>query len=185
MKRNKESSVRASKIDTPSNSTPEGFVSPRSHFLAQKAKRVEGEEPKNIQRGEDIKENRQLEELTPEEFASKMENDPVFRKEMLRRQAAAVDRIEAERREMRERWKKKSPSLDAKFLSPFLSDETVFYGGGCSAYFIKTASVQELKKAVREKRLSDTRFRMEMKRRRNRAYYDNIPDRTYEYLNTP
>lgn len=128
---------------------------------------------------------RHPEDLTPEEFAILMENDPGFRTEMLRRQSVAVDRIEAERREMRERLEKKSPSLDAKSLSPFLTDETVFYGGGCSAHFIKTASVQELQKAVREKRLSDTRFRIEMKRRRNRDYYDNMPDTTYEYLNTP
>lgn len=128
---------------------------------------------------------RRPEDLTPEEFAILMENDPNFRKEMLLRQAAAVDKIEAERREWQHRRENKSNILDAKFLSPFLSDETVFYGGRCSAHFIKTASVQELQKAVREKRLSDARFRIEMKRRRNRDYYDNMPDRTYEYLNTP
>lgn len=128
---------------------------------------------------------RHPEDLTPEEFAIQMENDPVFRKEMLRRQAAVVDRIEAGRREWQERWEKKSKVLDAQSLSPFLTDETVFYGGGCSTHFIKTASVEELQQAVREKRLSASRFRIEMKRRKNRDYYDNMPDRTYEYLNTP
>ena len=112
-----------------------------------------------------------------------METDPGFRKEMLRRQSAAVAKIEAERREMRER--RKMLSIDVKSLGQSLSDETIFYGGGCSTNFIKTASVQELRKAVRDKRLSASRFRIEMKRRMNRDYYDNIPDRTYEYLSTP
>lgn len=128
---------------------------------------------------------RRIKNLTPEEFVTQMENDPFFKKEMFRRQAAAVDRIEAKRREMRERCEKKSPTLDAKFLSPFLSDEMVFDSGGCSTHFIKTATVEKLQQAVREKRLSASRFRIEMKRRRNRAYYDNMPDTTYEYLNTP
>lgn len=86
---------------------------------------------------------RNPEDLTPEEFAIQMENDPVFRKEMLRRQVAAVDRIEAKRRKMRERSEKKSQPLDAKFLSPVLSDETVFYGGVCSAHYIKTATLEK------------------------------------------
>lgn len=123
------------------------------------------------------------EDLTPKEFATLIETDPDFRNEMLRRQAAAVDRIEAERREWQRLRENKPKVLGTKFLSPYLTDETVFYGGGCSDHFIKTASVQELQKAVRKKRLSDTRFRIEMKRRRNRAYYDNMPDRTYQRPN--
>lgn len=122
---------------------------------------------------------------TPEEFAILMENDPVFKKEMLRRQSAAVDRMEAERREWQECLKNKSKAIDAKSLSPILTDETVFYGGCCSTRFIKTASVEKLQQAVKENRLSASRFRIEMKRRRNCDYYNNMPDRTYEYLNTP
>ena len=80
---------------------------------------------------------------------------------------------------------KRSKEISTLSQSNCRNEDSVIYGVACSAQFIKTAPPHALQKAVKEHRLSLARYRIEMKRRRNRAYYDNMPDRTYEYLNTP
>lgn len=120
-----------------------------------------------------------------EEFASLMKNDPDFKNEMVQRQKAAIDRIETRMKESKARLDKKSKEIFTLSQSNCRNEDSVIYGVACSAQFIKTAPPHALQKAVKEHRLSLARYRIEMKRRRNRAYYDNMPDRTYEYLNTP
>lgn len=126
-----------------------------------------------------------IENMTSEEFATLMKNDPDFKKEMVQRQMAAIDRLETKMKESNARRDKRSKEISTLSQSNCGNEDSVIYGVACSAQFIKTAPPQALQKAVKEHRLSLARYRIEMKRRRNRDYYDNMPDRTYEYLSTP
>lgn len=48
--------------------------------------------------------------------------------------------------------------------------------GRCSEHFIRTASIRELRDEVRRHRLSKTRMRIELQRRKNISYYKDLPD---------
>ena len=50
------------------------------------------------------------------------------------------------------------------------------YGGACSNDFIMSASKQELIKAVKSGKVSKARARIELNRRKNRSYFNDMPD---------
>lgn len=54
--------------------------------------------------------------------------------------------------------------------------EAVLYGGGSSEYFIKHATPSELVDAVKYGRVSRTRARIELRRRKNADYFNDLPE---------
>lgn len=60
--------------------------------------------------------------------------------------------------------------------------DAIAYGGRCSVYFITHATDKELIEAVKKGRVSKTRARIEFNRRKNKEYFNDIPDvTTYQY----
>ena len=111
-----------------------------------------------------------IEKLSSWEFNRRMENDEEFRKEMIRRQTEAVSRLSMH--------PVCPPPPKKNNGSP--SDEDITQVTGCSLHFIQKAPLKSLRKAVKDHRLSAARYRIEVKRRKQRVYYDCLPDSVYE-----
>ena len=116
-----------------------------------------------------------IEELSPEEFNRRMQNDPEFRQEMLRRQEAAITRIEATQRERQNATPYRKKCKSSKCPKDD-SDDIVSSVSSCSFAWIQRATIPQLRKAVKDNRLSRTRYRIEVARRRKKDYFSSIPD---------
>lgn len=70
----------------------------------------------------------------------------------------------------------KTKKSSFSFNSSFNDEDPVSFGGGCSDSFIRRATEEELKQAVKQGKLSRVRFKIEMKRRKNPEWYDDCPE---------
>lgn len=112
--------------------------------------------------------------ISSEEFNSRMEHDEEFRKEMRRRQAAALAKLSSKEHNVIARRKR-----GVKYAETEVSDDFVFHGGGLSQSFIQRAKLSTLRKAVKNKKMSPSRYRMEVARRRKKDYFDSLPELEY------
>ena len=108
-----------------------------------------------------------------------MANDPNFRMEMQNRQAAFLANIEQKQRDAQARLFAAIQRQNTQKDDILPPEDIVSSNGCCSLQFIQRATISQLKKAVKAKRLSAARFRIELRRRKDKEYYNNMPETIY------